>query len=629
MSLSFYFFDKCAQKIQENFGLVQQKLADPGSWVTFEASGALVNAAKGGMGGLSSFASDYVEKNADLLLIEALQASGLEDEAQSVFNLVNNILAAALMANNEVAMFFIKRVAENCIVELKKKEEILLNLLEKVIILHNYLVILTGGTNFFDGYLAKLRSALASVRGARTDFQLVRSTFQRSNFWLGRRFTDGKDKLQRAKDLITPIDNNPAFVKAKEGAERVKTAVKAKNEAEAKKGLNDIWDGTRMLAAGILPGVAIPTTDEQEHAAVAIPAISREILDLTSGYFESTGKVNQLLSSYKSAVDAIKASLPEFFKKYILSLLDKLLIRVDSLVASMALILNGAEGATTPVKGFKPNVLQISTSAFKWIMDINLIFESFKTIPEGQLNAIALDHTAVAVYQSTVTELKKMNTISANGGVLSASEAEETMAALEQQILILLLEANNAIVSASVRQEVLGVSTAILSRLTLTLQRDAHIARTLQRFIDTPLPAEGVVANIGNSLVQVLSDAGMDNALDALNNGKFNKFFKLNPKEATKVGSGLAAIALLKQCLTDDNNRDALFQIEQELERDADLFNIKFAIDFDLAIFRNLKDCLRLESLGAKFNLKEILCKMVNNSGLGQSLQKLNDLLKF
>lgn len=636
MSLGIYFAKKCTDKIAENVRLVLLKLSDPSSLVTVNISGSLATAARGGLGSLGAFAGDYLAKNADVLLVEAVRATGLEDKISQAFNLANNILAAAIMANNELVMYFVRKLAEDTIKELRIKQEILAELSAKVTQLNNLLLMLEKGNPIYDPYIAQLRRALTSVRSARTDLTLVRNTFIRNDLWLSKRFDSAKASLQNAQYLVMPPAPNKTLDKAIAGGATNKAALKTPvNNPLAQiggTGPSGITPEKAIViaAAGLLNSLPVPTTEQQVQTVLAIPKLSREIITASQGYFEQVNKINLLIANFIAALGQINASLPAFYKKYILSLFDPLLGRVDSLTGEMANLLNGSPTAVAgPLPGFKPNLLATSVTAFKWGMELSLILENFKVIPAGALNALSISSGTVNAYKLAVTQLQRLDTIRMEGAVLTAIDAQEQLGQLESQLTILLLEANNAIVNSTLRKEVLGVSRSILRRLAITVSRDNDIAVILDRFAKTPFELESLITQVGAGVLELFAGGGLDNASDLLTSGNFTKFFKLNSKEATYVGAALNAVALLKQCLPDPANRAKLQEVQDQLDRDSDLLNIKFSIDFDLAIQANLLACLRLRSFGDSFSIKEVFCGLINDSGIGAALAKLRDLTSF
>jgi hypothetical protein len=60
------------------------------------------------------------------------------------------------------------------------------------------------------------------------------------------------------------------------------------------------------------------------------------------------------------------------------------------------------------------------------------------------------------------------------------------------------------------------------------------------------------------------------------------------------------------------------------------LLNISFSINFDLAIFNKLAECLKLNGFAAVFDLQELFCNLVNkNKNVGAALKKFTDFVSF
>jgi hypothetical protein len=94
-------------------------------------------------------------------------------------------------------------------------------------------------------------------------------------------------------------------------------------------------------------------------------------------------------------------------------------------------------------------------------------------------------------------------------------------------------------------------------------------------------------------------------------------------------------LALLKSCEASKDVRDMLDDLENELNADMDLFNFNFSINFDLAIFRNILDCLRLYSLANMMSAKENLCAIAQDianrtiENLGKIYDKMKSAFSF
>lgn len=630
--LAVYLADKCKALILENSNLLMQKLSTPDSWISYDISGSLVEAAENGMGGLASFAGDYLTKNADALFMSALKASGYEQTFMDAYNLAMNMIASALMARNDLVFRMMKEVAWGCMRELAAKDKILIQLVEDLKEMHLLLASLVGADPEWDIYYKVLRDALNLVVASRRDLSLTRNTLMRNDFWLTRKYDASITQLEKAKDLITPKENNPAISSIVSGSHKIKSALKTSAPDKTKprkdtaaqaiektrlinEGFTKIGHGLAYFGDGLVENFPIPTSEQKWQAAVAIGNLSKRVLDDLQGYSEATFKVNFLVLSFITGLDSLSAELPAFFKKYILSLIDSNLERIDTLIGGMALTINGSETAIkAPVKGYRPNNLAVSVQGFKWIMDINLILNAMKLIPAKQLSALNLNGSALGKYKAIVAQLLKMDDLKSGMAILRMTDGQENPADLQTQVLAFLLEANNSIMSRTVRKSILQLSRTILSRLELSLIRDDQIYNLMQAWWFTELPIQDTLNQVYNGIVKMLGDAGLDRMQEQFINGDFSKMFNLKGRDGAYVGAALAAVSALKKCFKSGPARDKLAGVEADLNADADLLNISFSINFDLAILKNLQGCLDLNALADFFKIKQNLCGILTDS---------------
>lgn len=653
--IGFYLFQKCQQKIEENIALIQAKLSDPSSLVSFSATGALVDAAHGGMAGLSAFAEDYIEKNADALLIAALGATGLEKDFQEAYDLAMNTLAMVVLAKNNIALKMLQELAKTTMSEISKKDDKLLQIAEKTRELYVALASLVQTPNKWEDHYASLRQALKLVASVRSDLKLVGNTFSKTDFWLSKQFDGTVVKLEKARDLVTPQKNNFAIQKIADGALKVNTSMgvpqpdSTKSSAQLSKeqaardkmhsdGAKQMVNGLAWFGVGLSDIFPFPTTAQQWQATIAIGKISGQITQLLIEYSALVNTSNALIIAFKSGLSVLSSALPAFFKKFVLNLLNSTYGKVDSLAKGMANSLNGSETAMSgPVKGYRPNNLSVSVVSYKWVMDINLILQSYKAIPSKQLNALNLATGPINVYKKCVADLMRLDGSKSSMARLQMKDAEEKVGSLELQMMAFLLEANNAVIGANVRKSILNVGKSSLSRIELGLQADYQIYKILSKFANTELPEKDDLDQIFGGVMRMFENAGMDRAAGLLMSGDYKKLFGLNAREASYVGAALAALALLKNCFTDRASQDKADEIYSDLKADSDLLNISFSINFDLSIFKNLLDCLKLKDMSKLFSFQELLCGFVNDilasgsdSGAASStLNKMGSLFKF
>lgn len=680
MSAAAYFLKKCADKVAENISLALSKMSEP---ITISGSGAdaLAAAAAGDMGPLKSLAEDYIKANADVLLLKALEVTGLESTVLGALNLFFNMLAQAVSAYNNLILMFMKNLAEKIIVELDKKEISNQKLKQDLTNLLNGLLVLTSGDPVFDAYLRQLREALIDLNSGKNDIVAVRNAIQRDGRFLGKRYKRGKETITIAAEKIKPLADNPYL---------------------------------EPTASALAMNLGLPSTEAQINNLLAIPALCLNVIEGIEVYGAQVAKINAMLVAYYSSLNVLQVGMPDVLKKYLLSRFNSTLQKLQTLINSMALNLNGDEGAIFgPVDGFKVTPLNVSVQAFKWSMDVSLVQESFKLIPSGHvvlerqnngvalaqpngkilqaptqdyfknvltgdqveifsglprtgtyrvknkisdnqleldrvlnnsiqtvspveyeittdsLGAFQLQQGAVDAFVQSVNNLKSLGTVSSGSAALIANEAQEDVAIFAGQLLVFLLKATNAVVSNTMEQAAISQARGFIKRCDLVTERDAVIKSYLQAFIDYPIDDEGALSALFDGLKSALKSMGLDKMADMLDEGKFQEMFGADSKSATYIGAALLAISLLKECFDNEADQAALSEIENEIQADADLINIKISFDFDLAILKNIEDCLNLNALAGMLNAKELICGLLEAAGVGSLFTKLKDLLSF
>lgn len=402
---------------------------------------------------------------------------------------------------------------------------------------------------------------------------------------------------------------------------------------------NPINKGLYLFGTGLAENFPFPTTAQQRQAQLAVARLSSLIMKKLQGYLRLTGEVDGYVLAYITAMTALSESLPGFLKNYVLSLLKRNYSRVDTLAKHMAKTLNGAEDAYSgpimvtkprypgdthpeypgdpigdvPIP-FRPNSLNLTTQNYKWIMDLGVIFQAYQLIPIQALNNLQLSADGVEAYRRSVAQLKSMNDLKAGGAILRMKEGQEQPADLESQIIALLLEANNAIISSTVRRSVLPLCRSVLTRLELSLAADHIIYNIFENFYLTPLPLQDTLNRAYDAMASLIESSGCEFLIDALKRGNFKDFLDTKGKGAMYVGRAMMALALLQKC---NPGKFSLkwFKLNQmflELKGQADLLNINFSINFNLAIFKNIQECLRLEGFAKEFNIEELICGIIN-----------------
>jgi len=696
-SMAEYFTKKCLTLLDDNATMIMQLWNNPEQLITGGPSEALEQLVAGGMGGLQSFAEDYIKNNAEALVLAALEATGAMDKIEAAVQFVQNAIASLILANNNLIFQMLKEVAHEGMAKIAQKDQILIALAELVKQLYVALASLAGTSAEWDLYHSELRKALSLVVSARSDLSLVTNTLESPNgAWLGRRFAESLKKLEQARVIMTPQEANPAIKMIDQGLVGINKnlgtpnpdkkqseqdkIVKRQSRVDQMGGItnnlqqvtskgfrafsiaginrtvgsgNPINKGLYLFGTGLAENFPFPTTAQQRQAQIAIARLSSLIMQKLQHYLRLTGEVDGYVLAYITAMSALSESLPGFLKNYVLSLLKRNYARVDQLARHMAKTINGAEDAYSgpimvtkprypgdphpeypgdplgdvPIP-FRPNSLSITVQNYKWIMDIGIIFQAYQIIPVKQLNDLQLSADGVEAYKRSVAQLEAMNDLKSGGAILRMVKGQEIPGDLEAQIVALILEANNAIISTTVRRSVLPLCRTILARLELGLAADHIIYNIFENFYMTPLPLQDTLARTFDALTSVIESSGCTFLIDALKRGNFKDFFDTRGKGASYVGRALMALALLQKC---DPGKFTIkgFKLNQmflELKQQADLLNINFSINFNLAIFKNIQECLKLTGFAKEFSIEELICGIVNAAS--KDLSTLGEKMK-
>jgi hypothetical protein len=585
------FVEKCRLALEENKNLILQKINDPSSLVNIDVSGALIDAIRDGQ--LKDLGIDLLKQNADRLILAAAKATGLETKLQEAIDLAFNIMSSAMAAYNDLALIYVKKIAQNILVALDDKEVAIAGLREHITAIYNILLSLSEGNPVIDEYLDDLRAALIALDSAQLKLRQVSGSLQTRDFFLARTFQSAQDDLATADQLIVPLID------------------------------------TEIDTDALLQSIGVPTTDEQINNIVQLPRRVKKMILSARDYVAALTTVNVLLDAYTAALNSLTSNFPEILKRYTLSMFDTIDGDITNLKENMASVLNGSTTAIEgPLVGFEPTPLLATTFSYKWALDLNLILEFVKFIPAEELTQLTLSSEPVRVYEETITDLSFLDTVTSGSTILTAENGKESLTELESLLFTYGTGAMGAIVPATIDNSLLSLGRSILARFDLVEERDTEIRAILQRFIDTPIPLEDVLRQLEESLATLFEELGLDRAAALLEGGAFQEFFNLNGNTATYAGAGLVAIGLLKNCFDNDADRARLNNVQRELERDQSLINIKVSFDFDFAILRNLEECVRLNNLANIFGVQELICAIVDSLPSSQ-LDTLEDIVSF
>ena len=373
----------------------------------------------------------------------------------------------------------------------------------------------------------------------------------------------------------------------------------------------------------------VPTDEDQFANIMAIPAMTNQIVLSGKGYFSSTFKANTGLDLFRAALDALLDTVPSIMKRYVLNILQEATNSTTNLKENMATHLNGSPNRVTgPVGNFSPSAVNVSAFSFKWDADINLILGLLGFVPEEALTNITLSQQPVNAYRNAVERLERVDTYSTGTATVIGEDGKEELNQLESQLFLLLIEGNTLIFSGDMREEIIALGRSIIRNLELAQARDDDVKAILQAWIDFPIPAETELLEMLAGIRKLLDDLGLDKAIAHFADGDWESLLNLQSgRSATYVGAALIALALLQDCFGSQEEKDELNKITNELQKEQQLLNIRFSIDFNFLIFKKLEECTRFENLATNLNLKEILCGLLKEAGAGDLLDSIGNAL--
>jgi len=777
VSLSSFYRKQCTDKLKENYANLLAKLSDPASLVHTNIGDLLASGSEEGLGGLASFAEDYLTQNGPGLALAALGAAGIQNTALDALNLFYNMMAQLMAAYNDMMLILLKKLARKLVIDLEMKISLSVQLKQKILSIVNTLASLDRGDPVYEAYLAQLRAALIQLNSGRNDILLTRNTLKSTDQFLPKVYRRGRNNVRAAvKKIKPPTDSTKVIVPdsgkigaverggvvnraqplallssldssdIKFAAVRVgdtvtitiqtgssfispgvyKVSQKLSSSALvldhapfnlSKPGVDQVTGVTYYIetivkgvktavASSLIKDLGLPTSADQIENMMATPTLIKGCIGVMRPYITQTTLVNTHLKFYKNGLAALLQGMPDLMKGFVLKLFDPVLNNLSTLIRSMALTLNDDENRIQgPVSGFQPKPLNVTSHAFKWSVDGYLIVQALKLIPasvevvhprkdgvsfvtdpkilawplnlpgakftkvkagdnveitggtlatlgsytvikkngptsllldrpfaggkasdnieytietDGALGEFQLNQDLVNVYKQSVLNLQQLNNAGTGSASLLAKEGEENVIAFSGQVLTFLTRVASSIVTTSeARKATISLGHSLMSRCDIAISRDKVEQQILQAFIDTPIPLEDTLNQLLASLEAVLAGLGLDKAADALASGDYSGLFGMNSKNATYVGAAVEAIAFLKSCFDDDATKAKLTAAENDLKGQKDLFSLKLSFDFDLAILKNIKDCIDLNALAALFEGKEAICKLVKDAAAG------------
>lgn len=610
MSLAVFFEEKCLDALKENVSLTLKKLSNPKDFITSQLSDLVQFDAEESLGALRQYATDYIKENADKVALRLIQATGVESYIRQSIDAIYNTFAVAYLTYDTFVLYLLKIIARRIVSQIDEKRVVLLAARQYLVELHNALLVLSKGDDVYDEYLENVREAYRLLLSAESGVSAVRGTLSTSGAYLAGTYANAQDSVSRAIELLRGIES----------------------------GGGAVVDDSYLNTGEILSAYGIPGTPEQIQNLKAIPRLCWAIIKEMRTYSALVFSINGLLDAYYAGISAVTTALSDNLRRYSINLLSEILSGIQSVRKEMPEVAEvKTVRVTNPLTGTEqtirrqPNPATVGAHSIKWIVDLSAIHSQMKLLPKETLSgpAYTAEREDVAVYLRSVEILQSLGNVGTGDSVLQAEQAKEKVTGFEQQLLTMMLQSNAAISTALVGNETLSLALSMIRRLDSTVSRDDEIKAALQTFIDYELQSEAALETLLNGVNDLMEKAGLDRAVTLFQEGKLDQFFSMSSRDATFVGAGLAAVALLKQCFDTVEEQGEITRVQRELEREQDLVNLKTSFDFDLAIFNNLDLCLRVRGLSTDFKVKEFLCDLAEDAGVGTIFTALNDVVSF
>lgn len=461
----------------------------------------------------------------------------LKDVRATVFNTV----LVTMTFKNDMVLYFASVTAQECVDAIREKRKNLIALQESIRKLHNALLVLASGGPFFNKYLADLRQALILIDQAEKEVFKVQSAFySTSNFPIGP-YNRSKQFLDQAYSLIIPPVSNKEMKELDQGF--LKNVLPKSSEYEYK---------------------------EQLAMLTVIPKLTEDMLKQYDKYALRVLKVNALLLGFQSVVQNLQFITGGKFKDLVLDQLRSTRTFLKDLTNDMSLQLNGEEGAISSNRFTpSPNPTKTSAKAISWAVRVKSAQTMLEILDPKALQKISISNAGLSAYNKALNTIAKLNDRVSSVAILKATAGRETPGTLEADFITFAFQANQAIVDSSLLETqqgrfspntVLALGAKLNSRIQLSIDQDREIEQALLQYIKTVAPLLDGIKDLGKSIFSLMEGLGMDKALDSLKRSDFGKFFSMDAKTASYVGSTIAGLSALQALLTTNSQKECLEQ---------------------------------------------------------------------
>lgn len=560
------YVDKSCEQLKKENSTLENLLSSTGiDKITGNFTGGLENAVAGFI--KQSFSKDSALRQMGEDVLSSVINSNARKLSQNVMNNLSHTfnsleeardralvsMVSVLTFQNDMVLYFAATTAKECISAIHEKDKVLHDLLDKMQKLHNALLVLAGGGPFFNKYLEDLRNALILVEKAKREIHVTRSVFFSTDTFPQAHFSNSKELLSQAYDLIMP--------------------------PVPKKDIGKI-SGNLLKAV-----VSKSDYSTQLSMLVTIPKLTMDLLKAYDFYVLKVLKVNALLLGFESIVQNLEKVSNSTFKEMVLKALDNAEVNVSDLTADMATQLNGDETIidankqilssdsqgntilTTASQGYTPNPTKTSAKSLKWAIDIKTSQAYLETISAQAMGKLDSSNAALIAYNSALSQLSQLNKVITSVAVVEFKSGIETPGAFEADMTRFAIEANRAIMDTTLLEgqdstmqtkSVLSIGAKVEGTIEIILARDAEIEDILLSYIAATKHLLDGIAATGDSMVKMLHKLKMDKAADSLKKGAIGDFFSMSGKTSTYVGAAVTGLTMAKSLMTSTAKRECV-----------------------------------------------------------------------
>jgi hypothetical protein len=484
------------------------------------------------------FLAEELRKGSGALLQKVISnplVTKFTDQVRNIESVAFNMVSLVMNIQTDVMISLIGGVAEQLLVILAQKRDLLDSMISDTRDLHNAIRLLVSRP-FHDELRADMLSAYDALTDARDDFEIVRANLERNRGFLTRTYNAGYTELETASKILAPeTDPNDPFS-------------------------NAITNNGNLLE-GFIGSISKST---QFSAMSTVWNKSNKVFNGLGSYSTYTDRINLMLSNYVNAVRILMNIMNRGYAKQIRSFYAKQLeASIEDIDEVRGELVEALSQGDDPNK-IGDSSLTLSANSLKWMTKVNVILEFLKAVQPNIAGTLD-PSTNMKYYLESVNLIREIETKTALGGavILSCPQGKEDPSDLIAQQTAMFVQAKRAIVDAKVADNIVTISTVLIKRMELARSLVVELENDIRVFTDNieDHPAR-------NALYNVLEGMGMDNAAQTLRSGNFEGFFSMNPLTASFTGAALTCLAEAMECVDSAELQGEMDDLRLELERD-------------------------------------------------------------